>query len=172
MINYTESAIFAVASISWKNNIGNINMTDNKHFIKLTEQIRLSHSNALKKYMQLCKRYKQFIKRFDDEEVKKYFHIIDMFFYDETGKIDWNNINLLMPPDIENSIKREYKLLNEKEVKLCCLLLFDISVNDIAEILPYTQKSIHSITHRIKQKTVIEDIKLNLKKMLWNEKIE
>ena len=150
----------------------NVSMSS-KHFVQMTEQIRLSYAHLLKMYMQLCQRYKLLKKGHSGvEEMKKIFHQVDRYFYDETGKINWNIIHPLMPPNIEKNIKKEYGALNEKEIKLCCLLLFDVSVNNIADILLYTHRSVHSITYRIKQKTGMIDIKANLKNLLLNERIE
>ena len=139
---------------------------DNRNFSHLTEQIRLSYAHLLKMYMQFYKKYEQFKKKFNDDESKKCLPSVELYFYDVTGKINWNNIQALMPRDIEKSIKKEYDVLSENEIRLCCLLLFEVSVNDITYILPYTQRSIHSITHRIKQKTGINDIKLIFKKIV------
>ena len=79
--------------------------------------------------------------------------MIDRFIFNEDGKINWESIRSLMPPKIEEKIKKEYEALTENEIRLCCLILFNVQSNDIADILPYTQKSIYSITCRIKQKT-------------------
>ena len=149
----------------------NVNI-DSKHFNQLTEQIRLSHAYILKIYIQLYKKYELFKKKLNNGVIHNCLPSIDLYFYDATGKINWNNIHPLMPLNIENNIKKEYGVLSENEIRLCCLLLFDVPVNNIADILPYTQKSIHSITHRIKQKTGINDIQLNLKNLLWDERIE
>jgi len=146
-------------------------MNGNEYFVQVTEQIRLSYAHLLKMYIQLCQKYKLFRKRNNEEEMKKYFHLVDQYFYDETGKINWNNIHPLIPPNIEKNIKNEYSELNEKEIRLCCLLLFDVPVADISEILLYTQRSIYSITHRIKLKTGMTDIRKNLNKLLLNERI-
>ena len=76
-----------------------------------------------------------------------------------------------MPPNIEQNIKNEYNMLSLNEIRLCCLLLFNVTYSDIADILPFTQKSAHTIAHRIKQKTGMNDIKDNLKKLLIPEVI-
>ena len=150
--------------------VQDVNILDGKHLGQLAEQLRLSYAHLIKMYIQLCKKYESFKKKNNNDETKKWIPPVDMYFYDATGKISWNNIHPLMPYDIEKSIKKEYGLLSENEIRLCCLLLFDVPANEITNILPYTQKSIHSITHRIKQKTNMKDIKTNLKKMLLYEK--
>ena len=148
------------------------NMTESEYFDQLTEQIRLAYVYLLKVHIKYCYRY-QFLKsRIRDEELKKDFQQIDQFFYIESGKINWNTIRPLMPPKIEGKIKKEYGELNENEIRLCCLLLFNVACKDIAEILPYTQRSIHSLTHRIKQKTGMKNIKEDLKNIIFYEKPE
>jgi len=147
-------------------------MIDSKYFDLATEQIRLSHSYLLKNYIQLCNRYKHLKNRFKEKETEKLFSVIDLYFYDETGKINWDNICPLMPLNIEKRIKEKYNILTKNEIRLCCLLFFNISYNDIADILPYTQNSAHTIFHKIKQKTGINDITITFKKHLLLEKIE
>jgi len=150
--------------------VQDVNILDGKHFGQLTEQLRLSYAHLIKMHIQLYKRYEGFKRRFNNDEVKKWIPSVDLYLYDATGKISWNNIHPLMPYGIEKSIKKEYGVLSDNEIRLCCLLLFDVPANEITDILPYTQRSIHSITHRIKQKTDMKDIKTNLKKMLLYEK--
>jgi len=146
-------------------------MNDSKHVDQMTEQIRLSYAHLIKNYMQLCNKYKQFKNKVsvNGEEIKTIISFIDLYLYDEIGKINWNNLFPLMPLNIEQNIKQEYGILSENEVKLCCLLLFNVSCNDITNILPYTQNSVHSITHKIKQKTEMKDIIESLKKLLLLE---
>ena len=119
------------------------------------ERIRMSYGYALRTYLQMIKKYKRIKFRIIEDEVKKYFHLLDNHFLDKNGKINWDDIRLLMPPNIEINIKNEYSMLNENEVKLCCLLLFDVLMNDITNILPFTKKSIYVIKNRIKKKTGI-----------------
>jgi len=144
-------------------------MIASEYFDQLTNQIRLSYAHLLKMHIQYCNRYKHFKNRVKDEGLKKDFQQIDQFFFSENGNINWETIFPLMPPEIERKIKKEYNALNENEIRLCCLLLFNIPCKDITGILPYTQKSIHSITHRIKQKTGMKNIKEGLKKFLFFE---
>jgi len=127
-------------------------MINIEYFDRLTEQIRLSYAHLLKMHIQYCIRNK--------------------YLKNEDNKINWDTIRPLMPPGIEKRIKKEYDTLNEREIRLCCLLLFNLPCKDIVEILPYTQKSIHSITHRIKQKTGIKKIKVGFKRFLFNKKFE
>jgi DNA-binding CsgD family transcriptional regulator len=144
----------------------NDNMKISEDLNQLAKQIRLSYAHLLKMHIQYCNRYKNIKNRVKDEELIKDLQQIEQFFYKENGKINWETIYPLMPPDIEKRIKKEYGALNENEIKLCCLLLFNVPCKDITEILSYTQKSIHSITHRIKQKTGMKKIQENLKKFL------
>jgi len=92
--------------------------------------------------------------------------LADNYFCDKTGKLKWETVYQLMPPDIERIIAKEYPMLNENEIRLCCLLLFDVSCFDISEILLYTQQSVYSVTHKIKKKAGMEDIIPSLRKML------
>ena len=147
-------------------------MISSENFEQLTKQIRLSYAHLLKMHIQYCNRYKNFKNRVKDEELKRDFQQIDQFFYNEKGKINWETICPLLPPEIEKKIKEKYSALSKNEIKLCCLLLFNVPCKDIAEILPYTQKSIHSITHRIKQKTGIKKVKEGFMYLLLNEKDE
>jgi len=143
-------------------------VVDSMHFAYLVEQVRLSYANALKVYMHMHSQYKHLKTRNINDE--KLFHLIDHYFYDKSGKISWENIRLLIPINLEVNIKKKYNMLNEREICLCCLLLFDVAVSDIADILPYTQKSIHTITHKIKKKTCMKDIKSNLTNLILNER--
>ena len=127
------------------------------------EQIRLSYAYLLEMHIQYCIRYKKFRRRITEEELKRNFLLIDRFFFDESGKINWETIRRLMPPGIEEKIKKEYNILNENEIRLCCMILFNVQSNVIADLLPYTQTSIHSITYRIKQKTGMKNIMESLK---------
>ena len=147
-------------------------MTASEYFDQLTKQIISLHTHLLKMHIQYCNRYKHFTHRVKDEELKKDIQLINQFFFNEKGNINWETICSLMPPKIERKIKNEYDALNENEIRLCCLLLFNVPCKDITGILPYTQKSIHSITHRVKQKTGLKNIKEGLRNILLFEKIE
>ena len=142
-----------------------------ERFDLITKRILFSHAHMIERYMQVFNRYKNFKNRIKDENLKNALNVFDQFFYDETGKFNWENISQLLPADIENSIKKEYNTLNDKEIRLCCLLLLDLSVSDIAEILQYTQKSVHTITYNIKQKTGIKDIKIAIENVWLRENI-
>jgi DNA-directed RNA polymerase specialized sigma subunit len=100
----------------------------------------------------------------------KYLHLIDRYFFEETDKIKWDNLLMIMPPKFDKRVWEKYDMLNENERKLCILLFFDVSCKDIADILPYTQNSVHAVTYRIKQKTGMGNIKTNLKELLFPEK--
>ena len=136
------------------------------HLEQFVEQIRLAHERALKTHLHLHNRYKLFKVRFKDNEMVKCFNLFDQLLYDCTGKLDWENIRLLIPAGIEDSIKKEYDMLTVNEIRLCCLLLFNVPYDEIAEILPFTQKSAHTVAHRIKRRAGINNIKTCLKKFL------
>ena len=129
-------------------------------------QIRTSHARALQMFLKFCNKYRKLKCEIENEEVKNHLRLLDRFFFDEKGKIEWNIIRSLMPQDIEKRIKKEHGILSDKEVKLCCLILFRIPCVDIADILPYSYKTVHVITHKIKQKTGMKNIKENLNKFL------
>ena len=142
-------------------------MERNNEFLDwIAEQSRLSHAGMLKHYLQVCGKYKRLKATGKSDEMKRYFDIIDLHFYDETGKINWQTICPLMPQNFENCIKKVYNTLSENEIRLCCLLFFDVLSNDIADILPFKLATVHTITHRVKQKTGIKDIKVALMKIL------
>jgi len=63
-----------------------------------------------------------------------------------------------MPPGIEKAIKSEYQALHENEIRLCCLLIFDVPTKSILNILTYNQKSIYATTFTIKQKAGVKKI--------------
>jgi len=133
---------------------------------QLKEHIRLSIGRILKTYLQLPKKYNQLKIETSNEGLKKYFHLLNHVFFDGTGKINWDNIRPLMPPDLEKSIQRKYGMLSENEIRLCCLSLFNVNACDITEILPFTQNSIYSLITRIKKKTGMKNIREDLKPFL------
>ena len=134
------------------------------------ERIRLSYCHVLKTYLQLHEKYTSLKVNIIDDELKKYFHLLDYLFLDSTGKIKWDSIRLLMPPNIEDNIKKEYDLLSENEIRLCCLILCNVTARDITAILPFTQKSIYAVTNRIKKKTGMKDIREDLKSFVILQK--
>ena len=145
-------------------------MTQNNESYNLDltiESVRLAYASNILSYLNRFKKYEQFKKRIYQEELKKYFQTEDTYYYDSSGTINWDNIRSLMPSHLEKSIKDEYNMLNDTEIRICCLLLFGISCKDIAHILSYTQTSIHSKTHIIRKKTGIKDIKTALKKSVF-----
>jgi hypothetical protein len=92
-----------------------------------------------------------------DDKVFRYFPEV-LKFRDEDGKINWNIIHRFMPSNLERNIKKEYNMLNVNEIRLCCLLFFNVPRKTITKILPYQQNSITPILFRIKQKTGITNI--------------
>jgi len=127
------------------------------------ERIRQSYCHILKTYLQLHEKYTSLKATIIDDELKKYFHLLDYLFLDSIGKIKWDSIRLLMPLNLEENIKKEYEMLSENEIRLCCLILFNATASDIAAILPFTRKSIYVVTNRIKKKTGMKDIREDLK---------
>jgi len=142
----------------------------NKQFDQQVEQIRLAYANLLKIHLQLYNKYKHLKIIVDDEKLGKYFHMIDHYLYDTSGRINWDNICQLLPSNIEKKIKNNYDMLSVNEIRLCCLLLFNVPYKDIADILPYTQQSAHSVAYKIKQKTGMNNIIENCIGILLCEK--
>ena len=130
----------------------------------LIEKIRLAHYNSLRIYIMACKDFNRL--RDKSKEPEMYDQILRRYFYDETVKPNWEIIRLLMPQSIEENIKKEYNMLNESEIKLYCLLLLDVHRNDIAYIMQYTKRTVHTVTHNIRHKTGMKDIRVTLKKFV------
>ena len=124
----------------------------------LMEKIRSSFAYMLKEYLWVYKKFDQLRSNVRDEKMKNYFSLDGDLLYDENGKINWEIIRRFMPQDVEQRLKEQYSMLNENEVRLCCLLFFKVSKKSISTILPYSQNSIKSITCRIRQKAGIETI--------------
>ena len=141
---------------------------DEKAVCRIAEQIRQSYSQMLKMYLHLYKKYDQLKSNYRDEKPKNYFYTANQYLYDEKGKINWDIIRQFIPQDMEKSIREEFRELNNNEIRLCCLLFFNLPYKNIAEILPYTQKSIRSILFRIKRKTGIKDINKMINKIIVN----
>lgn len=148
-------------------NIMSMSKNDSNHLVLLKEKIRLVYVHVLKTYLQIHNEYRHIRFSITDELVKKKFDPLDQHFYDEIGKLRWENIQSLMPPNLEKKVKRAYKMLCENEIRLCCLLLFDVNTSDIINILPYTNESVYVVTNRIKRKTGMNDIIGSLNRFLF-----
>ena len=59
---------------------------------------------------------------------------------------------------------KQKHILNEQEVRLCVLVLLNISRNQIADILPYAQNGVGKLKYRVAKKLHIEG--KNLRKYL------
>ena len=123
----------------------------------LIEQIRISCSHMLNTYLQLCMKHDQFRVIATDNNSKKNSINSDHSFYDENNKIRWDIIRNFMPPNIEKHIKEEYSMLNDNEIRLCCLLFFNLPIKNITYILPYKKNSVYSVSFMVKQKMGIKD---------------
>ena len=137
------------------------NMITCRH-CQMMEQIRLSYIHALKMFFMIHNKYKQVRKWNSDEGLNKYFHQVDQYIYDKNRKLNWDAICSFMPINFEKNIKKDYDMLSENEIRLCCMLFFEVNTTDIIDILPYTRNSIYVVTNRIKQKAGIIDIKTSL----------
>ena len=120
-----------------------IHHAENCNLEQVAEQIRLSYAHVLKRYMQLLKRFKQMKENITDDDLKRNIHLVDNLFFDETGKVSWDAISDLMPPNLEKNIKNKYAMLNENEIKLCCLALFEVDPKNMNIILPISPNSVY-----------------------------
>ena len=133
---------------------------------EVVEQIRLSYVHVLKVYLLLLKRYKQMRENITDDGLKRNIHLLDNLFLDEKGKVSWDEIRKMIPPNLEKSIKNKYAMLNENEIKLCCLLLFEVTPHNISNILKISKDTVYVLKNKIKHKTGIFEIKEVLKYFL------
>ena len=135
------------------------------------EQARELLCNTLKSYLDLYRRYDRLKVdiRIREEKPGKRFYSDDLSFYQEDGKINWEVIRKCIHYDMEQYLKREYPMLNENEVRLCCLLFFKIPVKTIAKILPYKEQSIRSVAFKIKQKAELGHINEMFRKIIVNK---
>jgi hypothetical protein len=123
---------------------------------QLENKLRLSYTYRLKAHLEIRKDYDNFKRR---NKQNMNFQLVDKFFYGNSDKLCWETIIPLMPDKFEEKIKMNYDKLNENEIKLCCLLLFDVDKFDLPRLLPsYKKESISAIKRRIKEKTGKDDI--------------
>ena len=122
------------------------------------EQIRTTYSGMLKEYLRIYKKYDQLKTSVCNENTGKYYDLDGVSYFDENGKINWEIIRRFLPQDMEKRIKNKYSMLNDNEIRLCCLHFFKVSKKTISNILSYKQKTIKSANFRIRQKTGIENI--------------
>jgi hypothetical protein len=89
----------------------------------------------------------------------KTIQLINTFFYGEPGELNWVSIRKLIPANLEGRIKEKYNMLNTNEIRLCCLMLFDVDKKDITHILPLKKNSLSPMVYQIKKKSGINDLK-------------
>ena len=135
-----------------KNEATPIGVTDTERSI---EHIRGIYSQSLNLYIKLFRTYVQIKKSSLESSQKRLFLKTDSLFYDEEEKINWDNVRQLMPPNFEEFIKKKYRMLHDKEIRLCCLFALNISPKTIAAIMLYQEDSIPSLKHLIKIKSGI-----------------
>jgi len=92
----------------------------------------------------------------------------DLEVYDEKGKINWQIIRHILPADIEQHIQRELGLTCENEIRLCCLLIFDVPPKTIDNILTYSQNTIYVMKSKIKKRAGVKDFKDIFQKIILN----
>jgi len=129
-----------------------IGVTDTERSI---EYIMNTHSQSLNFYFKLFRTYAQIKKSSLELSQKRLFLKTDSLFNDEEEKINWDNVRQLLPPNFEEFIRKKYRMLNDNEIRLCCLFALQISPKTIAEIMLYQEASIPSIKHLIKKKSGI-----------------
>jgi len=98
------------------------------------------------------KSYKFLNENLTDEGLRRNIHLIDNYFFDEKGKVNWYEISKLIPQNLEKNIKNKYDMLNENEIKLCCLFLFEVDLKNMSNILPFRPNSVYVMKNKIKQK--------------------
>ena len=125
----------------------------------LIEQFRKSYAVNLNNFLKIIK-FSDLLKKNKgkDSQLKEQSYHDILPLYDEKGKISWEIIRMHMLSDIEKYIKSEYNTLHENEIRLCCLLIFDVPTKHILNILNYNQKSIYSTSFTIKQKAGVKEI--------------
>ncbi len=129
-----------------------------KNIDELTERIRLSYTCTLKTHLKIYRGYEQFKKININKDNQYIFLLFNAHFYGNIEKIDWDTVRPLMPANLETDIKKEYDMLNSNEVKVRCLLIFDIAYADIIYILKLKRDTAHTYAHRIRNKTGVSDI--------------
>ena len=134
---------------------------------QLVEQLRLTYSYMLKAHLEICKKYESFKRELKMEEHGNTIQLTDKFLYGEEGKINWETILPLLPINFEEKIKKRYAKLNTNEIRLCCLLLFDLDIFDVLCILPYNKNSLQSTKSKIRKKIGSNDIIKTLTPLIY-----
>jgi len=141
----------------------------NEHLIEdFIAHTRQSYSHNLNMYLLLIKTSDPFKRNRKEEQRKGQFHQAGIPIYDEKGKYNWEIIHLFMPQGIEKAIKKEYDTLQENEIRLLCLRLFDVPVKTILNILAYNKKSIYSTTCLVKKKAGVKELWEIFRKIILN----
>jgi len=125
---------------------------------QLVEQLRLTYSYMLKAHLDICKKYESFKRGLKMEVHRNTIQLTDKFLYGEEGIINWDTILPLLPINFEEKIKKRYAKLNTNEIRLCCLLLFDVDIFDVLCILPYNKNSLQATKSKIRKKIGSSDI--------------
>jgi len=125
---------------------------------QLVEQLRLTYSYMLKAHLDICKKYESFKRGLKMEEHGNTIQLTDKFLYGKEGKINWETILPLLPVNFEEKIKKRYVKLNTSEIRLCCLLLFDLDIYNLLRILPYNKNSLQATKSKIRKKIGSNDI--------------
>ncbi len=87
-----------------------------------------------------------------------------------SGESVWDILYSMMPHDFEKTIQLKYSQLDKSEVRICCLLYFDLTNKEISFILKFKPNTIHSRRSTIRSKLGIEtrgNITTFLEQNLW-----
>ena len=125
---------------------------------EMKEQFRLTYINRLKTHLDLCKDYELLKRNLNMEKHGKTIQLINQFLYGEKGELNWETVRPLLPAGLEEGIKKKYDQLNDNEIRLYCLILYDVDKRDITRILSLKKTSIDTLTSRIRSKTGMKDI--------------
>jgi DNA-binding CsgD family transcriptional regulator len=135
---------------------------------QIIEHFRRLYAKNLNKYLQAISKNKRSILSDKGYKDRKPHNQSELEVYDEKGKINWQIIRRIIPADIEKHIQKAYSMLSENEIRLCCLLIFDVPPKTIDNILKFSQNTIYVTTSKIKKKTGLKDFKEIFRKINLN----
>ena len=137
---------------------------------RFIEHQRKSYSAKLNYFLKAIKYSNSLKNKRSTLQIKdRFFH--DIFpVYDESGKIHWDTLQLFIPHHFEESVMQSYPMFCENEVRLCCLLIFDVPPKTILNILNYNNlKTIYSTSFTIRQKAGVKEVREIFEKIKINQ---